>query len=63
MNILLWNKGMYRVTMGKEVETQPPLEKLKYLNKLDGAFGFMEIHISKELLFHLDGLKTPREVW
>ena len=26
-------------------------------------FGFMCIHISRELLFHLDGLKTPKEVW
>ena len=32
------------------------------MNKLDEAFGFMCIHISRELLFHLDGLKTPREL-
>ena len=63
MQIVLCNKGMYMVTMGKEVEPQQTLEKLKYLNKLDEAFGFMCIHIYKELLFHLDGLKTPKEVW
>ena len=63
MQISLHNKGLYRVTMDKEVETHQPLEKSKYLNKLDEAFGFMCIHISRELLFHLDGLKTPKEVW
>ena len=61
MHIVLHNKGLYKVTMGKEVEPQHPLEKSKYLNKLDESFGFMCIHISRELLFHLDGLKNPRE--
>ena len=54
---------MYRVTMGKEVKPQHDLEKSKHLNKLDEAFGFMCIHISRELIFHIDGLKIPREVW
>ena len=39
--IVLHNKVLYKVTMGKEVEPQHALEKLKYLNKLDGAFGFI----------------------
>ena len=51
------------VTMGREIEPQQPIEKLKYLNKLDEEFGFMCIHISRELLFHLEGLLTPKEVW
>ena len=42
---------------------QQPLEKSKYLNKFNEAFGFMCIHISWELLFHLYGLKTPKELW
>ena len=50
MKIVLRNKGMYMVTMGKEVEPQQPLENSKYLNNLDEAFGFMCIHISRELL-------------
>ena len=62
MQIVLCNKSLYRVTMGKEVKTQVAIEKSKSLDKLDKIFGFMCIHISKELLFHIDGLKTPREV-
>ena len=49
--------------MGREVKPQHPLEKLKYLSKLDESFGFMCIHISKELFLHLDGLKTPNKEW
>ena len=63
MQTVFHNKGMYKVTIGKVVEPQQPLEKLKHLNKLGEAFGFMCIHIYGDLLFHLDGLKTPKEVW
>ena len=62
LQVLLCNKGMYNITMGREVEPHQPLEKLKHLNKLDEAFGFMCIYISMELLFHLYGLRTPKEV-
>ena len=48
--------------MGKEVKPHETLEKSKYLNKLDEASGFIYIHISRELLFYIDGFKTPREV-
>ena len=63
MQIVLRNKGLYKVTKGSEVKPRHPLEKLKYLNKSYETFGFMCIHISKELPFHLDGLKTLKEVW
>ena len=63
MQTVLRNKCLYRITMGTEVEPQQYLEKLKYLNKLDEEFGFMCIHISRELLFHLEGLRTPKEAW
>ena len=63
MKISLHDKSLYKVTMGKEVKPLIVIENSKYLNKLDEAFGFMCIHISREFLFHLDSLKTPREVW
>ena len=49
--------------MEREVEPQQYVEKSKFLNRLDEAFEFMCIHISRELLFHLEGLITPKEVW
>ena len=63
MKIVLCNKGLYRVTMSREIEPQQTLENLKYLNELDEELGFMCIYISRELLFHLDGMETPKEAW
>ena len=63
MQIALCNKGLFRMTMGREVEPYQYVEKNMFLNWLDEAFGFMCIHISKDLLFHLEGLVTPKEAW
>ena len=63
MQIDLCNKGLYRMKMGRELEPQRYVEKSKFLNRLDESFDFMCIKIYKELLFHLEGLRTPKEVW
>ena len=62
MNISLGNKGMYKMKMGREVEPQQYVEKSKFLNKLDESFDFICIHIYREILFHFEGLRTPKEV-
>ena len=33
------------------------------MNCLDEAFGFLCTHIFRYLLFHLEGLRTPKEAW
>ena len=38
-----------------------PIERNKFLNCLDEYFSYLCTHISKDLLFHLEGLRTPRE--
>ena len=63
MVIHLIAKGLYRVTMGTEVEPNFAVEKAKYFNRLDEAFGLLCLIISRELLFHIDSLTTPNEVW
>ena len=63
MVIQLRAKGLYRVTMGTEVEPNFVVEKDKYFNRLDEAFGLLCLSISRELLFHIDSLTTPNEVW
>ena len=32
-------------------------------NKMDEAMGHIAMNISEGLLFHLDGLNTPRAMW
>ena len=63
MVIQLRAKGLFRVTMGTEVEPNSVVEKAKYFKKLDEAYGFPCLIISRELLFHLDSLTSPKEVW
>ena len=49
--------------MDTKVEPGPAIEKSRFLNKKDEAFGFLCLSISDELLFHLMDLKTPKEIW
>ena len=63
MVIQLRSKGLYRVTMGTKVEPNSAVEKAKYFNRLDEAYGLLCLSISRELLFHIDTLTTPNEVW
>ena len=49
--------------MGTEVEPNSTVEKDKYFNKLDEAYGLLCLSISREFFFHLDCLTSPKEVW
>ena len=63
MVIQLRSKCLYRVTMATETEPNSIVEKSKYFNRLDEAFGMLCLNISRGLLFHVDSLGTPNEVW
>ena len=38
-------------------------KKIKWHNRRDEAYGLLCLSISRDLLFHLDGLTSPNEVW
>ena len=59
MVINMSSKGLYRVTMGTEVEPNSVVEKSKYFNRLDKAFGMLCLNILRDLLFHVDSLSNP----
>ena len=63
MQVFLCNKGYFKIILGREVEPHQPVEKNKFMNHLDEAFDYLCTHISRDLLFHLEGLETPREFW
>ena len=63
MEIQMCSIGLYRVTMDTELEPGSVIDKSRFLNKKDEAFGFLCLSISWDLLFHLSGLKTPKEIW
>ena len=39
------------------------IKKAKWHNRLDEAYGLLCLSISPDLLFHLDDLTTPNQVW
>jgi hypothetical protein len=59
----LRGRGLYRLTMNTETEPTSSIEKSKYLNRMDEAFGTICSLISPELLFHISSCKTPNESW
>ena len=63
MEGLLRTKKLFRVTEGTEAEPILNHDKEKYFNRLDEAFGYLSLSISRYLRFHIKGLKTPKEIW
>ena len=61
MHLSLHNKGYFRVVLGREVDPHHPVERNKFMNRLDEACGYLCTHISRDLFFHLEGLRTPKE--
>ena len=58
--LALCKYGYHRIIHGWEVEPHHPVERNKFLNHSDEAFGYLCTYISKDLLFHLEGLTNPR---
>ena len=63
MVIQMRSKFLYRFTMGTETGPKSAVEKSKYFNRLDEAFGMLFLNTSRDLLFHVDSLGTPNEFW
>ena len=60
MEILLRVKGLYRVTLAIEAEPNAVAENIKWHNRRDETYGLMCLSISRDLLFHLDGLNITK---
>ena len=53
MVIQLRSKGLYKVTMGREVEPNSVVEKSKYFNRLDEEFGLLFLRISRDWAYFI----------
>ena len=63
MQLSLCKHGYHRIALGMEVEPHWPVERNKFMSHYDEAFGYLCTYISRDLLFHLECLRTPRESW
>ena len=62
MEIQLRARGLYWVTMDTEEEPNHVVDKARYWNKMDEAYSFLCLSISKDILFHLLILKTLKYI-
>ena len=63
MEILLRVKVLYRVTMETKAEPNVATKKIKWHKRRDEAYGLLCLTISRDLIFHIDALISPNEVW
>ena len=63
MQIALCKHGYHRIIHGWEAKPHQSVEWNKFLNHCDEAFRYLCTYISRHLLFHLEGLRTPKESW
>ena len=63
MYLALHNHGYHMIIYGWDTNPHQPVERNKFLNHCDEAFGYLCTYISKYLLFHMEGSRTPRESW
>jgi hypothetical protein len=61
MIVHLQGRGLYKLTMDTETKPTSAIEKSKYLNRIDEAFGTICSLISPEILFDISFCKTPNE--
>ena len=61
MQLALHKHGYLRTILGRKDEPHHPVEKNKFLNRCDEASDYLCTHISGDMLFHLECLRTPRE--
>ena len=63
MEMQLCSKIIFRLTMETEREPIHYVDKENYWNRLHEVYGCLSLSISRDLLFHINGLKNPKEVW
>ena len=63
MVVMLRTKKLFRLIEEIEAEPDSDKDKAKYMNKLDEAHGHLLSSVARDLRFHIQGLKTPKEVW
>jgi hypothetical protein len=63
MEDLLRSKGLYWITLGKEITPTDADKKSKWDNSNDEVRGLIRMSISPDLRFHLQSIDKPKESW
>lgn len=63
MFLFLRSRGLFKIMMGTKVESTPNVEKLKWFNRCDKAYGLLYLFVSLDLLFHIESANSPNQIW
>ena len=63
MEMQLHSKRLFRLTMETKKEPIHYVDEEMYWNRLNEDYRCLCLSISQDLLFHINGLKIPKEVW
>jgi hypothetical protein len=63
IELLLRSKGLYRVTIGTEVEHTSSIEKSKYFTRMDESYRIFCFSMYPDLLFDVDTCKNLGDIW
>ena len=64
MVVMLHTKHLFKLIEEIEEEPESDKDKAKYMNRLDEAHGYLFSSVSRDLRFHIQGLKkNPKEIW
>ena len=63
MEDVLWSRGLFRITSGKETEPTDDDKKIKWANRCDESHGLIGISIFTALQFHISGVEEPDKAW
>ena len=63
MVVMLHTKHLFKLIEEIEEVPESDKDKAKYMNRIDESHGHLLSSVSKDLWFHIQELKTPKEVW
>ena len=63
MHMALFKHGYHSIIHGWEAEPHQSVERNKFLNHCDEVFEYLCTYISRDILIHIEGSRTPRESW
>lgn len=63
MIIFLKRKSFFEITMGTETEPLLDVEKPKWLNRYDKAYGILCLSVSPNIIDQIISIESPNEIW
>ena len=63
MEDVLWSRGLFNITSGKETESINDDKKIEWENRCDEACGLIEMSICTDLRFHIFRIDEPDKAW